>query len=108
MQLKAAKDCRKEFYGDEYEKMNYASATRSLDFARAWQAAEPEFAQKLDGVKFNKVATWAYIVPVRVIEAGDVDDHVRSLMLELGAGEHTDAWARSAKQLWRAARGEAE
>ena len=87
---------------------NYAGATFSVDFSVAWLAIDAEFKNFLVDKKFDVPATWAHVVPRRIIENGDVEGHLRSLLGGLGAGPNLEAWLLSARRLWQAACGDAK
>ena len=81
-------------------------ATCCAEFDSAHVELDGEFRKLLSQVRLNQVATWAYIVPAKVTEAGDMDEHLRSLLLGLNAGDNADTWTVEAKRLWEIARGE--
>ena len=78
---------------------NYAGATFSVDFSVAWLAIDTELKNFLVAKKFDVPATWARIVPRRIIENGDVEAHLKALLGGLGAGSSLEAWYPSARRL---------
>ena len=86
---------------------NYRCATVCPEFELAWAGIENDFKAFLREKRLDVVMTWAHLVPTKVCERGFAENHLVSLLRELGAGERTDAWTPDAKALWKAAKGEA-
>ena len=87
---------------------NYAGATFSVDFVNVWQSVDAELRNFLVSKKFDAPATWAHVVPRRVMEIGDVGAHLRDLLEALGAGANLAAWFPDTRRLWQAASSDAK